>query len=104
MKEIVRDSRLFKPLFLMGIVLLISFFCVAQNRSLFEQGKEFYKAEKYIEAINSWTNIVENKQHSTALYFNLGNAHYKLNKIGPSIYYYEKALQLDPSDSDIKTI
>jgi hypothetical protein len=32
----------------------------------------------------------------------LGNAHYKLNNIGPSIYYYEKALQLDPNDSEVK--
>ena len=30
------------------------------------------------------------------LYFNLGNANYKLNNIAPSIYYYEKALQLEP--------
>jgi len=35
------------------------------------------------------------------LYFNLANAYYKLNSIGPSIYYYEKALQLAPNDSDI---
>jgi len=31
-----------------------------------------------------------------------GNAHYKLSNIGPSIYYYEKALELSPSDGDIK--
>jgi len=32
----------------------------------------------------------------------LANAHYKLNHIAPSIYYYEKALQLAPNDQDIK--
>ena len=40
--------------------------------------------------------------HSSELYFNLANANYKLNNIAPSIYYYEKALQLDPNDEDIK--
>src|SRR5690606_7518806 len=35
-------------------------------------------------------------------YFNLGNANYKLNHIAPSIYYYEKALQLNPNDKEIK--
>ncbi len=74
----------------------------AQSGPLFEQGKELYKAEKYQEAVNSWMKILENKEHSSALYFNLGNAHYKLNNIGSSIYYYERALQLAPNNSDIK--
>jgi len=74
----------------------------AQNGPLFEQGKELYKAEKYQEAINSWMKILDNKKHSASLYYNLGNANYKLNNIGPSIYYYEKALMLAPNDKDIK--
>lgn len=36
------------------------------------------------------------------MYFNLANAHYKLNHIAPSIYYYEKALQLSPNDKDVQ--
>ena len=35
------------------------------------------------------------------LYFNLGNSYYKLNDIPNSIYYFEKALQLNPNDKDI---
>jgi tetratricopeptide (TPR) repeat protein len=40
-------------------------------------------------------------QHSAALYFNLGNAFYRLNKVAESIYYFEKAKQLLPNDEDI---
>lgn len=76
---------------------------MAQNGPLFEQGKERYKEEKYQEAINSWMKVLDNGKHSANLYFNLGNAHYKLNNVGPSIYYYEKAAQLAPLDSDIRT-
>lgn len=83
-------------------ILLISFSGVAQSEALFNQGKDLYQAEKYQEALNKWLPILKSDQHSSALYFNIANAHYKLNNIGPSIYYYEKALQLDPSDSDIK--
>lgn len=83
-------------------ILLISFSGVAQSEALFNQGKDLYQAEKYQEALNIWLPILKSDQHSAALYFNIANAHYKLNNIGPSIYYYEKALQLDPSDSDIK--
>tara|TARA_R110002012_G_scaffold42572_6_gene115875 strand:+ start:46812 stop:47567 length:756 start_codon:yes stop_codon:yes gene_type:complete len=84
------------------LVLIVSFSAFSQNETLFEQGKELYKNGKYQQAINSWMKIVENGEHSAELYFNLGNAQYKLNHIGPSIYYYEKALQLSPNDQDIK--
>lgn len=85
------------------LVFLASVSGIAQNSLLFEQGKERYKEEKYQEAIDSWMKILENGEHSANLYFNLGNAHYKLNNVGPSIYYYEKAAQLSPLDKDIKT-
>jgi tetratricopeptide (TPR) repeat protein len=90
-----------KKLFLI-FVFLVSITGVAQENALFEQGKELYKAEKYQEAAEKWKQILNDGQHSAALYYNLGNAHYKLNHIGPSVYYYEKALQLAPNDNDIK--
>jgi len=74
-----------------------------QNNTLFEKGKEYYKAEKYQKAVSTWAKILDNGKHSDALYFNMANAYYKLNEIGPAIYYYEKALLLNPSDSDIKS-
>jgi len=74
----------------------------AQNEALFEQGKEKYAAQQYQQAIDAWSQILQNGKHDATLYFNLGNAHYKMNNIGPSVYYYEKALQLDPTDRDIK--
>jgi tetratricopeptide (TPR) repeat protein len=83
-------------------VLLFSILSFGQNENIFEQGKELYKNGKYQQAINSWMQILENGETSAELYFNLGNAQYKLNQIGPSIYYYEKALQLAPNDADIK--
>lgn len=83
-------------------LLLIPFLTFSQTLKWFDQGKEQYKNGKYQEAIDSWMRIVENGEHSPELYFNIGNAHYRLNHIGPSIYYYEKALQLSPNDQDIK--
>ncbi len=89
-------------LILVAIGLLLSNAVMGQNNALFEQGKAQYKAENYQEAIAQWKQILDNGSHSAELYFNLGNAYYKLNQIGPSIYYYEKALQLAPNDRDIK--
>jgi tetratricopeptide (TPR) repeat protein len=83
------------------VTILISTAAAAQPDSLFEQGVTHYKAANYQEAVSTWMKILEQDKHSAALYFNLGNAHYKLNNIGPSVYYYEKALQLAPGDDDI---
>ncbi|MEN3323630.1 tetratricopeptide repeat protein [Mariniflexile soesokkakense] len=81
---------------------LFSFVLFAQNEVIFEQANALYNAGKYGEAIDKYKTILDTKNHSAELYFNLGNAHYKLNNIAPSIYYYEKALQLAPNDEEIQ--
>jgi tetratricopeptide (TPR) repeat protein len=91
-----------RKLILTITMVFLSLISFSQNGQLFDQGKELYKNGKYQQAINSWMKILDNGEQSASLYFNLGNAQYKLNHIGPSIYYYEKALQLSPNDSDIK--
>ncbi len=85
------------------ILLLLSSFSFAQNEQLFDKANTLYNSEKYTEAIQAYNQILSTKQHSASLYFNKANAHYKLNQIAESVYYYEKALQLDPSNKDIKT-
>lgn len=84
------------------MIFFLSHNAFSQNTSLFDQGKELYKNGKYQQAINVWMQVLDKGEHSAELYFNLGNAQYKLNHIGPSVYYYEKALQLSPNDEDIK--
>lgn len=84
------------------LIALFSTIGFAQNQLLFEQGNKLYNAGKYAEAIEKYKTILDTNHHSEALYFNLANAHYKLNHIAPSIYYYEKALRLSPNDQDVK--
>lgn len=74
----------------------------AQNESRFEQANELYNKGDFELAISKYESIIEAGEHSAALYFNLANAHYKLNHIAPSIYYYEKALKLSPNDKEIQ--
>lgn len=83
------------------IALFLSLVAVAQNNALFEKGNELYNDGKFQDAINTYEGILQTDYHSAELYFNLGNAYYKLNRIAPSIYYYEKALMLSPKDKDI---
>lgn len=80
---------------------LFSFGLLAQNQALFEKANTLYNEGKYAEAIDNYSAILETEKHSADLYYNLANAHYKLNNIAPSIYYYEKALLLNADDSEI---
>ena len=84
------------------VILLISFTAFAQNEALFDRATEAYNGGEYQAAVDSYLEILENGKHSPELYYNLGNAYYKLNQIAPSIYYYEKALLLKPNDPEIK--
>lgn len=84
------------------IIFLLALPVTAQNESLFEKGNSAYNKGEYETAISNYEQILENGETSADLYYNLANSYYKLNNIAPSIYYYEKALQLDPNDSDIK--
>ncbi len=74
----------------------------SQNSELFTQATEHYNKGEYSKAIENYEQILGNGEHSAELYFNLANCHYKLNNIGPSIYYYEKALLLNPNDGETK--
>jgi len=84
------------------ICLLSLSFGFAQSEKLFNEATELYNNGEYSAAIENYLEILENGEHSAALYFNLGNCYYKLNSIGPSIYYYEKALLLNPNNDEIK--
>ena len=72
----------------------------AQNA--FQEGNKFYQEEKFEDAITAYESVLKSKKESVELYYNLGNAYYKLHKIAPSIYNYEKALLLDPNDISTK--
>src|SRR5690554_3204692 len=74
----------------------------AQVQEAFELGNNSYKEGDYEAAVKQWESILDDSLHSSELYYNLGNVHLKLNNIGESIYYYEKALQLAPGDRDTK--
>lgn len=84
-----------------AFVLMMPFLGLSQNSALFSQATEFYNKGEYTKAIENYEKILGNGEHSAELYFNLGNCHYKLNAIGPSILYYEKALLLKPNDREI---
>lgn len=85
------------------LLLIIANAAIAQNvDSLFVSANELYKNGNFEKAIEIYKEIESKEIISSELYYNLGNAYYKLNKVGPTIYYYEKALKINPLNEDVR--
>lgn len=83
------------------ILLFLSLGSYSQTpKELFSEGNTFYKVEDYNRSLNVYLALEEKGLESSDLYFNLGNCYYKLNKVAPAIYYYEKALKVNPANED----
>ncbi|PHQ55256.1 MAG: hypothetical protein COC16_05565 [Lutibacter sp.] len=67
---------------------------------LFSAANNLYQEGKYTEAIEVYSSIEKQGLKSADLFFNLGNCYYKLNKVAPSIYNYEKALKINATHED----
>jgi tetratricopeptide (TPR) repeat protein len=84
-----------------GIVLFFGLVVYSQAPDkLFSEANTFYKEGDYTRAIGMYLSIEEQGFESDDLFFNLGNSYYKLNKVAPSVYYYEKALKINPRHED----
>ncbi|NWF50707.1 MAG: BatD family protein [Ignavibacteriaceae bacterium] len=66
-----------------------------------EEGGKFYKQQQYDQAIASYQKLLDKGYKGESLYYNLGNAYYRIGKIGYAILYYEKGLKLAPGDEDL---
>ena len=56
---------------------------------------QFAKGE-FKEAIQGYESMVQSKQWSVPLFYNLGNAYFRAGDYGRAILNYERALALDP--------
>ena len=70
--------------------------------SLWKAGVEAYSASQWRQAVSDWSDLAATGLRSKELYYNMGNAYFKAGEIAPAILNYERALRLDPSDSDVR--
>lgn len=68
---------------------------------LMEEAIAAYQEAKYDRAIDIYEEVLASGTHSVAVYFNLGNAYFKVGNIPEAILNYERALLLDPSDKEV---
>ena len=76
---------------------------VAQSiaAGLYNEANTHYRRGEYVEAHEKYGQIAASGLRNAALFYNLGNASFKLERIGEAILWYERALRLAPRDGDI---
>lgn len=72
------------------------------HNALWDSANAAYNEGDYAKAAELYESILADNQHSAKLYFNLGNAYYKQDKLGKAILNYNRALRLAPADEDIR--
>ena len=100
MKKYLKVSNV-KLLF--AFLLLIPGLLLAQDpEALFQQANQAYQQQNFEKAAVLYQQIISQGYESRDVYYNLGNCYYRLNQVGQSVLYYEKALKLDPHDADVR--
>lgn len=92
------------------LVLLLPLLTGAENAAVhpvsvdeqFDAANKLYAQSKFAEAAVAYQQIVEAGSVSPALYFNLGNAHFKSGQLGRAIAAYRQAEELAPRDPDLR--
>jgi tetratricopeptide (TPR) repeat protein len=94
-----------RKLFPAAVILLFSSLhsiAAADFKYQWKKGSDFYLAKEYDSAAYYFGQIAALKPNNAEVYYNLGNTWYRLNKIGPAVLNYERALRLDPDYKEAK--
>lgn len=93
-----------KRIVLLSLVIFTCFQVMAKPgyNQLWQEANGFYEQKKYDSAAAIYEQLAAGRPESPELYYNLGNTFYKLNKIGPAILNYKRALFYDPAYKQAK--
>ena len=94
-----------KKTIILTLLLLVSVVMKAAeptSADRWEAGNKAYIEGNYDKAIEEYIAILDGREYSMKLYYNLANAYFKTGANGKAILYYNKALRLAPSQEDIR--
>jgi len=74
----------------------------AYDRGELAEFNDQYRNGQYEEALEGYKLIIAKEPSNQWAWYNAGNALFRLNRMGPAVYYYAKAFMLDPRSPDIR--
>jgi tetratricopeptide (TPR) repeat protein len=79
-----------------AIALLFAGSVSAADEGAFAKANQAYNEARFQEAAEGYESLVQSGQWNANLFYDLGNAYYRLGNFGKAILNYERALALDP--------
>jgi tetratricopeptide (TPR) repeat protein len=89
--------------FITTLVFIVSSLTVysLENQLAVAKANTAYSDGRYQDAINAYKIVISQGYESPDLYYNIGNAYFKLNDIPHAILWYERAKRIDPGNEDV---
>ncbi|MBT8399968.1 MAG: tetratricopeptide repeat protein, partial [Rhodothermia bacterium] len=100
-----------KAPFCFGLILLLLYavpFCavahadVEEAARLFDEGNASYREGNFDDARTAYEAVLSMGFESAALYQNLGNAYFRLDRLGQAMLNYQRAARLRPANPEIR--
>jgi len=81
---------------IMAIACFLTGALVAADESTFAKANQDYAEARFPEAAEGYESLVQSGHRNATIFYDLGNAYYRLGSFGKAILNYERALALDP--------
>lgn len=69
---------------------------------LYQEGNRLYQESDFEGAAARYQAVLAAGMESAALHYNLGNAHFRLDRLADAVVAYERAIRLDPGNEDAR--
>ena len=99
--KLPRAARIFGWL-LLALMPLASRLPADEVQTDFEAANKLYEEGKFAEAVGAYGKLMDAGKVSAAIYFNRGNAFFRLGQIGRAIVAYHQAERLAPGDRELR--
>ena len=86
-------------------LLVVTVFAPAASSAqveFYQEGNRLYQEGDFEGALSSYLGVVEAGFESGEVYYNLGNAYFKVGDLARAILHYERARRLLPGDEDVR--
>lgn len=93
-----------KKIILFIFPLILSSTYLFGDESLFKKANKEYETGNYDVAIDIYNNLIQMDKFSSDLYYNLGNAYYKIENWAEAIWCYEMSLKIKHNDKTIENL
>lgn len=94
-----------KGLLLTGALIMLSVIhsmAADTGNAVWSKGNQLYQQKQYDSALACFQQVAVAHPRVAEVYYNIGNTYYKLNRIGPAVLNYEKALHLNPDYTEAR--